>query len=119
MKHLESCVRRAIHVRTKREEYNDDYPMHCEDCEGWGGTITIKDPSMAVESEIGENAVDVDNCESCIAKGKCPRCYSDYNADPDSDDYEDKCSFCEFVLGETEGKPYPHTCCCEELDINS
>lgn len=119
MKHLESCVRRAIDVRLKREIYNDTYPYHCEDCEGWGGTVDVHDPSMAVDSEFGENSVEVDNCESCIGRGKCSRCGSDYDADHESDDYDEECQFCGFILGETEGKPYPHECFCYQLETDT
>jgi hypothetical protein len=112
-RHLESCVRRAVDLRGKREDFNEQYPYHCRHCEGWGGTITIDDPSMAVASVVGESAVDVDACEHCLGKGKCPRCGS--QLDPEDDE---PCSFCEFELGKTEGKPYPHGCFCEELEDN-
>lgn len=116
MKHLESCVRRAIEIRKRREEYDDLYPMHCELCEGWGGTVNVTDPSMAMQSVFGDNSVAIDDCPHCIGGGKCPRCGSDYNADENSEDYDEECSFCGFRLGVTEGKPYPHICVCHELE---
>jgi hypothetical protein len=119
MKHLESCVKRAIAVRTAREDYNDSFPMHCESCEGWGGTIDVQDPSMALDSVFGDNSLDIDDCESCIQRDKCPRCGSDYITDSESADYEEDCSFCGFILGVTEGKPYPHECFCIQLDANT
>lgn len=119
MKHLESCVRTAINTRKRREDYNDDYPMYCEHCEGWGGTITVTDPSMSTIPDLGENSVEVDDCQHCISKGKCPRCNSDYTTDQDAEDCDDECNFCGFELGVTEGKPYPHSCVCEELEETS
>lgn len=115
-KHLESCVRRAVKVRSDREHYDGLHPMYCEECEGWGGTITVTDPSMSKTSEVGEDSAPVDDCEYCIGQGRCPRCASDYNADVESVDFDDSCTFCGFVLGETEGKPYPHVCICGDTE---
>lgn len=106
-RHLESCVRTAISVRQAREEYEDQYPMHCESCEGWGGTVYVADPAFTLVPDIGENQVDIDPCRDCLEQGLCPRCSNSY--DPEE---EDNCSFCDFELGVTEGKPYPHTCIC-------
>lgn len=116
MRHLESCVRNAVSTREKREEYNDNYPMYCEGCEGWGGTITVSDPYLSTTPDLGDNSVEVDNCPDCIERGKCPRCGSGYASYEYSDDFDDSCSFCGFVLGVTEGKPYPHSCICDSLE---
>jgi hypothetical protein len=93
--------------------------MHCESCEGWGGLITVTDPSLSVASIFGDNSVEVEDCPSCVAIGKCPRCCSNFNNDSDSEDYDEFCTFCNFILGETEGKPYPHYCLCGELEESS
>lgn len=106
-------------MRTQREDYDEEHPMSCESCEGWGGTITITDPSMSVASAFGDNSVEVNNCTECIELNKCPRCSSDYNADTDSEDYDESCTFCGFELGKTQGKPYPHHCLCIELEYNN
>jgi len=110
-RHLESCVRTAIRVRQEREEYEETYPMYCESCEGWGGIVEVDDPAFTLPSDIGDDSVDIDPCEDCIGKGLCPRCLNQY--DPDEDE---ECSFCGFVLGTTEGMPYPHFCHCGESD---
>lgn len=112
IRHLESCVRRAVAVRLARELYDFDHPSHCPHCEGWGGTIAVTDPALSVNAQVGENSAPVDNCQFCIAQGKCPRCGSPYLADSELAAYDPQCPTCQFELGVTEGKPYPHICVC-------
>ena len=114
--HFESCVRNAVRVKDARRAYNEQYPLSCEFCEGWGGRIFVNDPKLEKRNQVGISSVAVDDCRYCIGEGRCPRCSSNYERD-DKGQFE-PCSFCNFLLGVTEGKVYPHTCVCESLDKN-
>lgn len=97
--------------RDLRSDYNEQYPFHCQHCEGWGGTVDVHDPFLTGSVMVGNSSPDIDDCEHCLGNEKCPRCGSDFDKTQD-----DTCSFCDFELGVTEGKPYPHSCFCHELE---
>jgi hypothetical protein len=75
--------------------------------------VNINDPSsVGLFSDTDQDTtVEVEPCERCLLKGRCPRCGS--GIDPESNE---PCDFCGFEDGKTEGKPYPHECFCSQLE---
>lgn len=111
MMHLMSCVFKASEIRKLRDEYDNDFPYHCEYCEGWGGTLDVTSPEVFGYKTSFNYEADIDPCEYCVGQGKCPRCASPFYFDED----ELECEYCGFVFGVTKGKPYVHVCLCEEF----
>lgn len=109
--HLESCIVQAFESSVRIAEYGEQYPFHCRHCRGWGRLV-----SSTVHPNVNFSTVEVEPlltyfyCSHCVTNGNCPRCGSGF-------DYteEKSCSFCDFSVGESQGKPLQHICFCEVI----
>jgi len=70
----EQCQQHVAAINAAREAYASQWPSHCQDCGGNGGTASSYDPSPHGVGLASGVIWDFDPCETCVEQYKCPRC---------------------------------------------
>lgn len=109
--HTQQCIASQERITAAIAAYVAQWPDHCTECRGWGGSTVSYDPSPAGVSLGSGSFTDFEPCEACYCAGKCPRCGGLMALGQDFLEEETPCAWCGFTEG-TEGAPDHDDCSC-------
>lgn len=114
VEHKKGCI--ELQKMEDRKLYEQAWPHHCRNCEGWGGHYGSFDPSPAGVSLSSGSLVEVDPCPECVEKSVCPRCGVKDEAHVLTGDEFENCTQCDWRWDEDHGMPELDICACEYED---
>ena len=96
-----------IEYQAQMANFEQNFPDHCKQCGGWGGSYISYDPSPSGVSLGSGTMLDWEPCEACLMKGICPICGHRHN-NPEWMNHEgDKCQNCGWQIEAEFGVPQP------------
>lgn len=112
--HSEQCLGIQAEVAAKQLAYDEQWPSHCTECDGWGGSVGFYDPSPAGVSLGGGYFTEFEPCPHCYEMGHCPRCGGEMPEDQDLFESDTPCVHCGFKEGDEGRLDNPECGCVEE-----